>query len=406
MQKILTFIICLITTSLVGGAKAEFQVGGYYKNFSTAFNSPLPDASMMGIVVNRLRFNLSYAPIDALSVAFAYDFTPRVQDPLLFSQSPFAVGIASSRYRVVDFESLLYPSEAESVSSVGIYHNLDRAAVQFSTDFADFSIGRDAIAWGSARIVNPTDIIAPYTYDQLDTEDRVGVDAFRVRIPVGVMGEIDTGYIFGSNLDFDKSAVFLRTQLNAVETDFSITLLEFQRDLLVGFDIARGIGGAGFWLETAYVFIEPFDDGSDEAENYLRTSVGLDYSFGGETYTFIEYHFNGAGATEPENFLTNVEKPAYTRGGVYLLGTHYLAPGLTRQLTPLISFSGQILFNLSDPSTWIAPQIAYNIAEDIHLSIGGFISIGKRPINGDSTEVQSEFGSYPNLVFSSFRVYF
>ena len=406
MQKILTFIICLITTSLVGGAKAEFQVGGYYKNFSTAFNSPLPDASMMGIVVNRLRFNLSYAPIDALSVAFAYDFTPRVQDPLLFSQAPFAVGIASSRYRVVDFESLLYPSEAESVSSVGIYHNLDRAAVQFSTDFADFSIGRDAIAWGSARIVNPTDIIAPYTYDQLDTEDRVGVDAFRVRIPVGVMGEIDTGYIFGSNLDFDKSAVFLRTQLNAVETDFSITLLEFQRDLLVGFDVARGIGGAGFWLETAYVFIEPFDDGSDEAENYLRTSVGLDYSFGGETYTFIEYHFNGAGATEPENFLTNVEKPAYTRGGVYLLGTHYLAPGLTRQLTPLISFSGQILFNLSDPSTWIAPQIAYNIAEDIHLSIGGFISIGKRPINGDSTEVQSEFGSYPNLVFSSFRVYF
>ena len=406
MQKILTFIICLITTSLVGGAKAEFQVGGYYKNFSTAFNSPLPDASMMGIVVNRLRFNLSYAPIDALSVAFAYDFTPRVQDPLLFSQAPFAVGIASSRYRVVDFESLLYPSEAESVSSVGIYHNLDRAAVQFNTDFADFSIGRDAIAWGSARIVNPTDIIAPYTYDQLDTEDRVGVDAFRVRIPVGVMGEIDTGYIFGSNLDFDKSAVFLRTQLNAVETDFSITLLEFQRDLLVGFDIARGIGGAGFWLETAYVFIEPFDDGSDEAENYLRTSVGLDYSFDGETYTFIEYHFNGAGATEPENFLTNVEKPAYTRGGVYLLGTHYLAPGLTRQLTPLISFSGQILFNLSDPSTWIAPQIAYNIAEDIHLSIGGFISIGKRPINGDSTEVQSEFGSYPNLVFSSFRVYF
>lgn len=400
------FTICLMTGPLSGIADAEFRVGGYYKNFFTVFNSPFPDAPLTGVVVNRLRFNLSYAPTDSLSYDFAYDFTPRVQDPLLFSQSPIAVGIASSRYRVADLDSPIYPRTDESVGSVGIYHNLDRASVQFSTDFADFSIGRDAIAWGSARIINPTDIIAPYTYDQLDTEDRVGVDTIRVRIPIGVMGEVDTGYIFGDAFNFDKSAVFLRTQLNAVETDFSILLLEFQRDLLVGFDIARGIGGAGFWLETAYVFTEPFDDGSDAWKNYLRTSVGFDYSFGGETYAFIEYHFNGAGVQNPENFLTNLEKPAYTRGGVYLLGIHYLAPGVTHQLTPLISFSGQMLFNLSDPSTWIAPQIAYNVAEDIHLSVGGFISLGKRPKNGDSTQLQSEFGSYPNLFFSSFRVYF
>ena len=406
MRIILVLVIYLMTTPLVGTANAEFQAGGYYKNFSTVFNSPVPDASMAGIVVNRLRLNLSHTPTDTLSFALAYDFTPRVQDPLLFSESPFAVGVASSRYRVVDFDARIYPSADESVSSVGIYHNLDRAAVQFSTDFADFSIGRDAIAWGSARIINPTDVIAPYTYDQLDTEDRVGVDAVRVRIPVGVMGEVDTGYIFGNNFDFDKSAVFLRTQLNAAETDFSILLLEFQRDLLIGFDVARGIGGAGFWLESAYVLVEPFDDEPDAADDYLRTSVGLDYSFGGETYTFIEYHFNGAGTRKPKNYLTNLDGPAYTRGGVYLLGRHYLAPGVTHQVTPLINISGQVLFNLSDPSTWIAPQVAYNIAEDIHLSVGGFVSIGKRPKNGESPEFQSEFGSYPNLFFSSFRVYF
>lgn len=405
-RKIVVFVICLVIGPFSGIADAEFRASGYYKNFSTIFNSPLPDAPVTGIVVNRLRFNLSYAPADALSLAFAYDFTPRVQDPSLFSQSPFAVGVAASRYRFADLDALIYPGEDSPVGSVGIYHNLDRASLQFSTDFADFSIGRDAVAWGSARIVNPTDVIAPYTYDQLDTEDRVGVDVVRVRIPVGVMGEVDAGYVFGNAFDFDKSAVFLRTQLNAAETDFSVLLLEFQRDGLLGLDVARGIGGAGFWLETAYVFVTPFDDGSDTSDNYLRASIGLDYSFGGETYTFIEYHFNGAGAEKPEDFLTNLEQPAYTRGGVYLLGTHYLAPGFTRQLTPLISFSGQVLLNLSDPSTFIAPQITYNIAEDIHLSVGGFVSIGKRPKNGEVPEFQSEFGSYPNLFFSSFRVYF
>lgn len=406
LRKILVCVIYLMTGPLSGIADAEFRVGGYYKNFSTVFNSPLPDASVMGIAVNRLRLNLSYAPSDALSFALAYDFTPRVQDPLLFSQSPFAVGVASSDYRVADFDALIYPIEEEPVGSVGIYHNLDRASLQFSTDFADISIGRDAIAWGSARIINPTDIVAPYTYDQLDTEDRVGVDAIRVRIPMGVMGEVDTGYIFGNNFDFGKSAIFLRSQLNAVETDFSILLLEFQENLLVGLDVTRGIGGAGSWLEMAYVFAKPFDDESSTSDNYLRTSIGLDYSFGGETYAFIEYHFSGAGAKNPKNFLTNLEQPAYTSGGVYLLGRHYLAPGFTHQLTPLISFSGQMLFNLSDPSILVTPQIAYNVAEDIHLSVGGFISVGKRPKNGESPEFQSEFGSYPSLFFSSFRVYF
>ena len=398
--------ICLLTILLFGVAKAEFQIGGYYKNFFTTFDSPLSETQVTGVVINRLRLNLSYAPTDSLSFAFAYDFTPRVQDPSLFSQSPFAIGAASSRYRVADFDSLLYPGKDEPMGSVGIYHNLDRAAVQFSTDFADISIGRDAIAWGAARIINPTDVVAPFNYDQLDTEDRVGVDAVRIRIPVGILGEVDTGYIFGTNFDFDKSAIFLRTQLNAAETDFSILLLEFQRDLLVGLDIARGIGGAGFWLETAYVFTDPFDDRRIASDDYLRTSFGLDYSFSGETYAFIEYHFNGAGTDKPDNYLTNLDRSAYTRGGVYLLGVHYLAPGISHQLTPLIGISGQMLFNLSDPSTWIAPQIAYNIAEDIHLSVGGFISLGKRPKDDDLTQLPSEFGSYPNLFFSSFRVYF
>ncbi len=406
MKKIVTLILCLVVVLFVKIVNAEFQVGGYYKNFFTIIDSTFSNEPMIGAVVNRLRLNSSYAPTDSLSFAFAYDFTPRVQDPLLFTESPFAVGIASSRYRVTDFDSRIYPNQNEPIGNVGIYHNLDRASVQISTDFADISIGRDAIAWGSARIINPTDVVAPYTYDQLDTEDRVGVDAVRIRIPVGILGEVDTGYIFGNRFNFDKSAIYVRTQLNAAETDFSILLLEFQKEQLIGLDITRGIGGAGFWLETAYVFVRSLDHQPNGSNNYLRTSVGLDYSFAGETYGFIEYHYNGAGVEKPENFLTNLTQPAYTHGGVYLLGVHYIAPGFTHQLTPLISFSGQLLFNLSDPSAWIAPQIAYNIAEDIHLSIGSFFSFGKRPKNDDPTGFQSEFGAYPNFFFSSFRVYF
>lgn len=406
MYRYLLFLTMILTISQICTSHAEIRISGYYKNFFTAFDTTYTDEPLSGAVVNRLRLNLTYNPTDTLSCAFAYDFTPRVQDPSLFTASPFAIGTASLRYRLVDFHSRIYPAENDPIGSVGIYHNLDGASVQISTEFADISIGREAIAWGSARIINPTDVVAPYNFDQLDTEDRIGVDAVRIRIPIGVLGEIDSGYIIGDNFEFDKSAIFLRTQFNTFETDFSMILLEYQKDLLIGLDIARGIGGAGFWWETSYVFVDPLADKAHTYKNYLRGSIGIDYSFGGETYTFIEYHFNGVDSTESEDLTTHLDQPAYTRGGVYLFGNHYLAPGVSHQLTPLINLSGQMLLNLSDMSTWIAPQIAYNVAEDIHLSLGCFFSFGKPPLNDDPNQYQSEFGLYPNLFFSSFNVYF
>jgi hypothetical protein len=407
VRKILTVTIFLIIVVGTGPTDADLQISGYYKNFSTGLGSPLPDSPIIGAVNNHLRLNCAYALTDALSFDLSYDFAPRIQDPSLFSESPIAATTDSLRYRVVDFESSIYPGENDPVGSFGIFQNLDRASIAYSANFADITIGRQAIAWGSARVINPTDVIAPYTYGELDTEDRIGVDAIRVQIPIGVLGEFDTGYVFGEDFAVEKSAFFLRSQLNAVETDFSIVLLGFREHLMTGFEIARGIGGAGFWLEAAYVYANAFDSENGEAENYLRASIGLDYSFGGVAYGFIEYHFSGAGAGEPEDYLANLTQPAYSDGGVYLMGRHYFVPGLSCQITPLISLSGVLLLNTSDPSVFPSLQIEYNFAQDIYLSAGGFIGIGKRPeTEDDETQFRSEFGGYPTLLFSSFRIYF
>ena len=393
--------------STIALANDELQISGYYKNFSTGLDSPLPDEPIIGAVNNRLRLNCTYAPIDTLSFDLSYDFAPRIQDPSLFSELLIAATTDSLRYRVADFDSTIYPGKNDLAGSFGLFQNLDRASIAYSADFGDITIGRQAIAWGSARVVNPTDVVAPYAYNQLDTEDRIGVDAIRVQIPIGILGEFDTGYVFGEDLALEKSAFFLRSQLNAIETDFSIILLGFREHLMTGFDIARGIGGAGFWLEAGYVYANAFDSENAEAENYLRASIGLDYSFGGVAYGFIEYHFSGAGAGAPEDYLANLAQPAYTDGGVYLMGKHYLVPGLTYQITPLISLSGVILSNVSDLSVFPSLQVEYNLAQDIYLSAGGFIGIGKRPETEDEeTQFRSEFGGYFSFYFLSFRIYF
>ena len=102
----------------------------------------------------------------------SYDIIPRIQDPSLFSGRP-NVPANFPTYRLIDLEARLYPGSNGEVKTFGVFQNLDRILVTINMPWADLFLGRQAIAWGSSRVVNPTDVLAPYTFDELDPEDRV-----------------------------------------------------------------------------------------------------------------------------------------------------------------------------------------------------------------------------------------
>ncbi len=420
MSVLLMTLICVSGFTSKAGASDRISISGYFKNYSLALDQPqvknLPETTeqpIMGAANNRLRLNMSGNLNRWASFAIAYDFSPRVQDRWLFEKQTLDLGFEAQTYRAADLDSRLYPDDSDSVSSFAIFQNLDRAFLTVKSKFADVYLGRQAIAWGSARVINPTDILVPYAFNELDVEDRAGVDAVRVRVPVGFMGEVDAGYVFGDDFEFENSAMFLRGKFNFQRNDVSVMTVGFRENLLAGFDLTRSIGGAGFWLEAGYVFVDAFNsERSRDDEDYFRASVGFDYSLRDGTYLFAEYHFNQAGAEWPSEYLTRSEKTAYQEGSVYLLGKHYFAPGISYQITPLITLSGQALANLTDPSVFLMPQVEYNIAEDIYLSAGAYVGLGSGPAYlssrnyGDFLRLRSEFGAYPDFYFTSFRVYF
>lgn len=412
-------LLLLLSSSAVA-ISPEFSLSGYDKTFFVVFDPPRYQSPgfvpfpqrMMGLVDNRLRLNFQTKFVESASLSLSYSVSSRIQDPSLFDGQLFPAGIELFRYRAIDFRRQLYPRENSTSASVGFFHNLDRAFLSFRAGGADIFIGRQAIAWGSARVVNPTDVIAPFTFEELDTEDRVGVDAIRVRVPTGFMGEFDAGWVFGRNFNLNRSAVFLRGKFYSGKTDISFLLLDFQNNLLAGVDIARALGGAGFWVEGAYVLVKalaPSFEGTKK--DYLRLTIGTDYSFRGGTYAFIEYHYNGAGAIQPRDYLQAIAKPGVSEGAVYLMGRNYLAAGFSHQITPLLTLTTQALVNLGDPSCFIAPLLEYNVAENIYLSGGAFIGAGRGPRLFaqplyPTPEFRSEFGGYPDVFFCSFRVYF
>jgi hypothetical protein len=400
-------------------ASDKISLTGYYKNFSVVLDQPEiknqkeKDKSIMGSVNNRLRLNIFHRASDRVSLNLAYDISPLVQDRSLSGDQILGLGLKAQTYRAVDFDSRIYPDEEEQIKSFGLFHNLDRILVTINSRLADIYLGRQAIAWGAARVINPTDVIAPYAFNELDVEDRRGVDAVRVRVPISLLEEIDVGYVFGEDFKFENSAMFLRGKFYHYRTDFSLLLTGFHENFMMGFDLARSLGGAGFWIEGGYVFASALSSDQSKSEpDYFRSSVGLDYSLRDGTYLFFEYHFNQAGACKSEDYLNKLKTAPYTEGPVYLMGQHYFAPGISYQTTLLIALTGEVLINLTDPSLFLVPQLEYNIAENIYLSAGAYLGLGNSPemIKQQEGEFKlqlgSEFGSYPNLYFTSFRIYF
>jgi hypothetical protein len=410
----------LILQARPAEAGDHLSIRGYVKNFSILIMPPasLPankelDEPDLGAVNNRLRLEMIYHPSSRISVDFAYDVSPRIQDSRLFGQDLLFPGLTLPEYRLADFRDMLYPGPGRTPASFALYHNLDRFSVTVRTGSADIILGRQAVAWGSARVINPTDIIAPFSFNELDKEERLGVDAVRVRVPLGPLDELDMGAVAGRDFAAGKNTFFIRGKTYQLKTDVSALLLAFRNNLLFGLDLARALGGAGLWVEAAWVIPDAFSENRPEkGKSYGRVSFGLDYSPSSTTYGFIEYHFSSAGAGRPEDYIGLLGTTPYQDGAVYLLGRHYLNFGTTIQLSPLVPFTGLVVLNLSDMSVVFAPQLEYNIAENIYLAGGAYIGFGKRPetipasIEFPSRLFHSEFGAYPGMIFTSFRVYF
>lgn len=413
-----------LLASAAGTGRAEGPVAfrGYFKSFSIFLAPPAAKwgdtrigQPALGAVNNRLRLKLALRPGDTVAFDVEYDLSPRIQDRRLFGDGLLAPGTGLGGYRLADLRSRLYPDPDKTPESFAVFQNLDRLMVTVKTGFADVIVGRQPIAWGSARVVNPTDVLAPFAFNELDKEERTGVDAVRLRIPLGPLDELDLGAVAGDRFKARTSAFYVRGRVNVLRTDLSALALAFRDHLLVGLDLARSIGGAGAWLEAAYVVPEAFRKAGTAGErNYVRASAGLDYNFGPKTYGFAEYHFDSAGRGQAEDYLSLAGTVPYRDGAVYLLGRHYLSAGATWQAGPLLPVTGLLIANLTDASLIFAPSAEYNVSENIYLAGGAYVGVGRRPEIVGSVPapgvppnlLHSEFGSYPDMLFISFRVYF
>lgn len=379
----------------------SYALSGSYKTFITETQNPY-ESSLNGSFTNTFRPKLTWVPDENYTFYAAYALSATVQ-----KKSVLTISQPIRDYRAVDLNSDLYPTHRPNNSSLLITQNLDRLYMSYTHSGINLNIGRAPIAFGSAKIVNPTDVLTPISYQTLDKEERVGVDTVRLNISLGALSLIDAGYVLGDKLKVSKSAAFLRLKVNFFKTDISTMLMDFQQNLLMGLDFARSVGNASAWLESAYVIPKYFSKNKNDYnnynyQNYFRATFGTDYKITSSIYSYIEYHYNGAGVLDSNKFILLPATTAYAQGGVSLQGVHYLIPGMTYEINSLWKVTEQLLFNVNDLSIFNNLALEHSLAQDVFIDLGAYTPFGSK----SRLAQKSEFGIYPKIFYTSLRLYF
>ena len=294
----------------------------------------------------------------------------------------------------INFESHLQLTQVMSTESIGALRRATLRDPTYRFDDLDATLGH-----GSEKSLTLQNLDRFNDGRTLDQEYRRGVDAVRYQASVGDLSEIDVGFVMGASAQSQTSAAFMQARTNFQGQDYQITLIDYADQVLLGVGVEGSLGSSGYWAEVA---------ATQGNADYLRASLGVDFALNAFSLVMVEYHYNGPGSEDPKGYLAAQEGVAFDKGGVYLLGRHYLAAGVQSQVNPLLSVSGQALMNLSDDSAFLSMATSYNASENTYIDVGYYHFLGDAVVASTDLGISqgSEYGIFPRSLYVSLRWYF
>jgi hypothetical protein len=318
-----------------------------------------------------------------------------VTDPgATLDQSP-----QDDRFRLMDLTW-----ELESGDRHRILHRLDRLALQYRGDSWGFTLGREAVSWGSGLVFQPMDLFSPFAPTTVDRDFKAGDDLLIV------------DKLFAGGSDLQLLAVARRDLEGDVTSDVASAALKWRAflgssevEVFAGKHYADQVyGGAlrvplgGAMLRTDLVATRL--DGGDWRVSGV---VNLDTSFalkGRTTYVFAEYYHNGFGVRELPPSVLQLPDPLaarLARGETFTLMRDYLALGGTLEWHPLWTQTLTLIGNLADGSTLLQSNLSYVPGDNATIEAGITWSMGAAgeeyggvPVFGETATSGGAFQGY------------
>jgi hypothetical protein len=264
---------------------------------------------------------------------------------------------------------------------------VERLYVDVYLPVVDVRIGRQALFWGSAMMINPTDPFPEFLLAE-PWRQRAGTNA--IRSTFALDERADLALVVATNDTFNKIRGAGRFRLTMDWADLALVAAYRQddHDGLIGLDL-RGELGVGWWFEGAL----HIDDAITE-----EFAVGIDYSFPvlDGLIVMAQYYRNGYGAgpkdepvpltsrlaTElPDELVDLFAAQAPTDGEAeepevftpLLGGRDYLLITINQIFAPEVSASVVALQNLSDGTGFLLPAVTVSPTDWLQLALNAQI---------------------------------
>ncbi len=289
-----------------------------------------------------------------------------------------AGGSAFARGRVLERWDLTLDPVVDPDKSVSL--RAERLKLSRNFGLFDVDIGRQPVTLGTSHFIGVLDVLAPFPPGDLDSTYKPGIDALRVRGSLGEDGEIE---VIGAAADpWSDSASVLRLRHPVKSVDIEILGGRFRQREFGGLGWEGDIEPFAVWGETA-IFEHP---GSPKFSGI----AGAEYRPAKNTTVGLAYFYQGFGARRASDLATAALDAQFQEGWAFLKGRQYLLLTGHRQLHPLVNFDIGGIWSLIDASTLWQPRLSWNAADELDLSVYGWLSTGRSP---RGLSVRSEFGS-------------
>ncbi|MBI4358225.1 MAG: hypothetical protein HY584_02905 [Candidatus Omnitrophica bacterium] len=308
----------------------------------------------------RLQLNTSYNITEEKRVRLKMDYDHQPYFGTFVSTGDFRIAKRQTEERqFLDLSQTLVEED-----NVFYEHRLYRVSLAYESQLFDLEIGRQQIPWGVGQFFTPTDLFNPFNPTQIELEERDGVDAVNLTVKKAFGVKTQLVYTPGGK-QLHPQRYLGRISRDIKSYEFGILGGRVKRDHALGFDLQGNLKGSAVRGEFLY------REASLE-KDFIKFTVNADYNFPHNIYGLLEYHFNGQGRRDQDDYQLD----RLIRGEIQQLGKNFLATSLGYDATSLIRIESRAIWNIDDTSFFFRPEIQYELMTNVLLTGGIQLYLG------------------------------
>lgn len=285
-------------------------------------------------------------------------------------------------------------------------HRLDRLWLGYTGDKAVLRLGRQAISWGNGFFFAPMDIVNPFDPAAIDTEYKAGDDMLYGQYLRDNGHDVEAAIVVRRNLvttdiESDVGTFAIKYHGLSGDSEYELLVARSYGEPTLGIGANRSIGGAVLRGDLVLT------DAPSGTTGQIVTNLSYSWTWGSKNVSgVLEYYFNGfgikGGVYDQDSLTGNPELLLrLARGETFSVGRHYLAGGLSIELTPLWLLSPNLFANLEDGSALLQVVTQHNLGDNTT-----FLGALNVPVGPDGSEygglATSTPGQYVSIDFSVF----